>query len=83
MAHAGQRQATYTQAGQRIINLWDIELGSETRLDDAGVDRVADMIAGARRIVVFGGGREKLQIMGVAMPGNATLDSRPVCMSSF
>ena len=37
------------------------------RLDDAGVDRAVDVIAGARRIVVFGGGRERLQIMGFAM----------------
>lgn len=37
------------------------------RLDDAAVDRVVEEIATARRIVVFGGGREKLQIMGFAM----------------
>jgi 6-phospho-3-hexuloisomerase len=44
------------------------ELGQVfARLDDAAVDRAVAMIAGARRIVVFGGGREKLQIMGFAM----------------
>ena len=44
------------------------ELGQVfARLDDEAVDRAVDMIAGARRIVVFGGGREKLQIMGFAM----------------
>lgn len=37
------------------------------RLDDAAVDRVVEEIAAARRVVVFGGGREKLQIMGFAM----------------
>ena len=37
------------------------------RLDDAEVDRVVERIAAAKRIVVFGGGREKLQIMGFAM----------------
>jgi len=37
------------------------------RLDDTQVDAALDMIAAARRIVVFGGGREKLQIMGFAM----------------
>lgn len=37
------------------------------RLDDAAVDTVVDMIAKARNVVVFGGGREKLQIMGFAM----------------
>jgi 6-phospho-3-hexuloisomerase len=37
------------------------------RLDDAAVDRAVAMIADARRVVVFGGGREKLQIMGFAM----------------
>ncbi len=38
-----------------------------SRLDDAAVDGVALRLAQARRIVVFGGGREKLQIMGFAM----------------
>lgn len=37
------------------------------RLDDARVDDLVDRLARARRIVVFGGGREKLQIMGFAM----------------
>ncbi len=37
------------------------------RLDDDRVDRAVEEIATARRIVVFGGGREKLQIMGFAM----------------
>ena len=36
-------------------------------LDDAQVDVVVDRLARARRIVVFGGGRERLQIMGFAM----------------
>lgn len=37
------------------------------RLNDATVDKAIEMIAAARKIVVFGGGREKLQIMGFAM----------------
>lgn len=37
------------------------------RLDDAEVDKAVEMIAAARKIVVFAGGREKLQIMGFAM----------------
>ena len=37
------------------------------KINDADVDRALDMIAKARRIVVFGGGRERLQIMGFAM----------------
>jgi 6-phospho-3-hexuloisomerase len=37
------------------------------RLDDSAVDRAVEMIAGARSVVVFGGGRERLQIMGFAM----------------
>jgi 6-phospho-3-hexuloisomerase len=37
------------------------------KLNDVDVDRACQMIAGARKIVVFGGGREKLQIMGFAM----------------
>jgi 6-phospho-3-hexuloisomerase len=37
------------------------------KIDDAEVDRAIDIIAEARRIVVFGAGRERLQIMGFAM----------------
>ena len=37
------------------------------KIDDASVDKALEMIARARSIVVFGGGREKLQIMGFAM----------------
>lgn len=37
------------------------------RIDDTAVDRAVDMIAAAKKIVVFGGGRERLQIMGFAM----------------
>ena len=44
------------------------ELGGVfARIDDAAVDRALAMIATAKRIVVFGGGRERLQIMGFAM----------------
>lgn len=38
-----------------------------SRLDDGAVDGVIEQLAQARRIVVFGGGRERLQIMGFAM----------------
>ncbi len=37
------------------------------KIADADVDKALDMIAKAKRIVVFGGGRERLQIMGFAM----------------
>jgi len=37
------------------------------RLDDVEVERLLDAIIAANRIVVFGGGRERLQIMGFAM----------------
>lgn len=37
------------------------------RINDADVDTANEMIAKARNIVVFAGGREKLQIMGFAM----------------
>ena len=37
------------------------------RLNDEDVDKAIELIAAADRIVVFGGGREKLQIMGFAM----------------
>lgn len=44
------------------------ELGAVfSRLDDSRVDALVEQLATARRIVVFGGGREKLQIMGFAM----------------
>lgn len=36
-------------------------------INDADVDKAVDMIAKARKTVVFGGGRERLQIMGFAM----------------
>lgn len=37
------------------------------RINDADVDHAIGMIAKAKRIVVFGAGRERLQIMGFAM----------------
>jgi 6-phospho-3-hexuloisomerase len=37
------------------------------RLNDADVDKAIEMIAAANKVVVFGGGRERLQIMGFAM----------------
>lgn len=37
------------------------------RLNDADVDKAVEMIAEAKKTVVFGGGRERLQIMGFAM----------------
>ncbi len=44
------------------------ELGSVfERLDDAKVDNAVEAIVSARNTVVFGGGRERLQIMGFAM----------------
>lgn len=36
-------------------------------IDDNAVDQAIGMIAKAKRVVVFGGGRERLQIMGFAM----------------
>lgn len=41
--------------------------GTFARLDDSAVDALVERLALARRVVVFGGGREKLQIMGFAM----------------
>lgn len=53
------------------MNLYQTALdelgGVFSSLDDAQVDALVDRLARARRIVVFGGGREKLQIMGFAM----------------
>jgi 6-phospho-3-hexuloisomerase len=50
----------YTSALSELQGVFD-------RLNDDHVDRANEMIAQASRIVVFGGGREKLQIMGFAM----------------
>jgi 6-phospho-3-hexuloisomerase len=36
-------------------------------LNDSDVDKALQMVADAEKIVVFGGGRERLQIMGFAM----------------
>ncbi|MGL4309977.1 MAG: SIS domain-containing protein [Paracoccaceae bacterium] len=41
--------------------------GVFSRIDTVQVDGLLDRIAAAKRIVVFGGGRERLQIMGFAM----------------
>ena len=44
------------------------ELGAVLdRVDDGSVDRAVELIAKARAVVVFGGGREGLQIRGFAM----------------
>ncbi|MEF2071964.1 SIS domain-containing protein [Consotaella aegiceratis] len=44
------------------------ELGAVMdKIDDAAVDKACAMIAGARRIGVYGGGREGLQMRGFAM----------------
>ena len=44
------------------------ELGAVLdRVDDAAVDRAVATIAAARHVAVFGGGREGLQIRGLAM----------------
>lgn len=51
---------SYGRALEELAGVFD-------RLDDGDVDRLVEAIAGARRIVVFGAGREKLQIMGFAM----------------
>jgi 6-phospho-3-hexuloisomerase len=37
------------------------------RVDDTAVDQACEMISQARKVVVFGGGREGLQIRGFAM----------------
>ena len=37
------------------------------KIDDGSVNTAVQMVADANKVVVFGGGREKLQIMGFAM----------------
>lgn len=41
--------------------------GVFANIDDGSVDKAVQMVADANKVVVFGGGREKLQIMGFAM----------------
>ncbi len=48
-------------------NALDELAGVFEKVNDAEVAKALDMIAKAKRIVVFGGGRERLQIMGFAM----------------
>ena len=50
----------YSQALAELSGVFD-------QLDDAAVDEAVRMIAEARTIIVFGCGRERLQIMGLAM----------------
>jgi 6-phospho-3-hexuloisomerase len=50
----------YTTALAELQGVFD-------RLDDSDVDKAVQMIVDARSTVVFGGGRERLQIMGFAM----------------
>lgn len=54
-----------------MINLYKTALtelgGVFDKLNDKDVDKAIDMIASAKKVVVFGGGRERLQIMGFAM----------------
>ena len=54
-----------------MASLYEIALDELKKVffnvDDKEVDKALNMIAKARKIVVFGGGREKLQIMGFAM----------------
>jgi 6-phospho-3-hexuloisomerase len=50
----------YRQALDELAGVFD-------RIDDASADRAVEMIAAARRVVVFGCGRERLQILGFAM----------------
>jgi len=54
-----------------MVNLYRTalsELGDVfDRLHDQDVDTACAMIAAAHKTVVFGGGRERLQIMGLAM----------------
>lgn len=50
----------YTTALAELQSVFD-------RLDDSDVDKAVQMIVDAKSTVVFGGGRERLQIMGFAM----------------
>jgi len=50
----------YKGALQELGNVFDA-------LNDSDVDKALQMVVDAEKIVVFGGGRERLQIMGFAM----------------
>ena len=53
------------------LNLYQAALGDLSavfqRLDDTQVDRAVEAIAGARRVALYGVGREGLQVKGLAM----------------
>ncbi|AZO75157.1 MAG: SIS domain-containing protein [Mesorhizobium sp.] len=57
-----------TQAGPEMFEIALDELGAVVkRIDDGRVDAACAMLAGAGRIVVYGCGREALQVKGFAM----------------
>ena len=62
---------TEVKDDERMTNLYEgavAELAAVfQRLNDSDVDHACRMIADAKKVVVFGGGRERLQIMGFAM----------------
>ena len=55
-----QQSSLYRRALEELGGVLD-------RLDDSAVDKAVDLIAEAKTVVVFGGGREGLQIRGLAM----------------
>lgn len=55
-----QKTNLYNGALQELMGVFD-------KLDNSAVDHAVQMIADANNVVVFGGGRERLQIMGFAM----------------
>jgi 6-phospho-3-hexuloisomerase len=57
-----------TTAGENLFGLALGELGSVlARIDESRVDAACAMLAGASKIVVYGCGREALQVKGFAM----------------
>ncbi|KUM28154.1 Fe-S cluster assembly protein HesB [Mesorhizobium loti] len=57
-----------TQAGSEMFETALGELGAVVgRIDDGRVDTACEMLAGAGKIVVYGCGREALQVKGFAM----------------
>lgn len=71
MAHSRTSSGPSPSREDLLTNLYRAALdelaGVTDKLDDAAVDTAVAMIAAADKVVVFGGGREGLQIRGFAM----------------
>ncbi|TKA98731.1 MAG: 6-phospho-3-hexuloisomerase, partial [Mesorhizobium sp.] len=57
-----------TEAGENLFGIALSELGTVLeRIDESRIDAACAILAGARKIVTYGCGREALQVKGFAM----------------